>query len=227
MLPTGGGKSICYQLPALSRHWRNGSLTIIVSPLQSLMKDQVDALSELGLRATTINSSLEPDERGDERGVLAGLGDLNGDGQRGKRAERDSGADRDLALLAVQAQRVERQRLAQGFFFNATGASAALKLSHHVRRRQVVVRQCDQAVKPQISHFIDDFCRVTTVVGVFGGHHHFGGFFANLLQKGVWAFVQQARDVALLGVATIGGLAAFNHVGQTLQGIVGTHGVHL
>ena len=44
ILPTGGGKSICYQLPALSRHWRSGSLTIIISPLQSLMKDQVDNL---------------------------------------------------------------------------------------------------------------------------------------------------------------------------------------
>jgi ATP-dependent DNA helicase RecQ len=46
ILATGGGKSLCYQLPALNRFHRNGSLTIIISPLQSLMKDQVDGLLE-------------------------------------------------------------------------------------------------------------------------------------------------------------------------------------
>ena len=44
ILATGGGKSLCYQLPALNRFHRNGSLTVIISPLQSLMKDQVDGL---------------------------------------------------------------------------------------------------------------------------------------------------------------------------------------
>jgi len=44
MLPTGGGKSICFQLPALVRHQRLGLLTVVISPLQSLMKDQVDGL---------------------------------------------------------------------------------------------------------------------------------------------------------------------------------------
>ncbi len=66
ILPTGGGKSICYQLPALSRHWRSGSLTIIVSPLQSLMKDQVDNLVRQGIfSAATLNGMLSLPERRD------------------------------------------------------------------------------------------------------------------------------------------------------------------
>ena len=44
ILPTGGGKSLCYQLPALVRYWRRGTLTVVISPLQALMKDQVDNL---------------------------------------------------------------------------------------------------------------------------------------------------------------------------------------
>ncbi len=46
ILPTGGGKSLCYQLPALVRHARDASLTVIISPLQALMKDQVDNLAQ-------------------------------------------------------------------------------------------------------------------------------------------------------------------------------------
>jgi ATP-dependent DNA helicase RecQ len=66
ILPTGGGKSICYQLPALSRHWRTGSLTVIVSPLQSLMKDQVDNLIKVGIySAATLNGLLTMPERRD------------------------------------------------------------------------------------------------------------------------------------------------------------------
>lgn len=64
ILPTGGGKSLCYQLPALSRYYRNSSLTVIVSPLQSLMKDQVDNLESRGITcAGYLNSLLNPLER--------------------------------------------------------------------------------------------------------------------------------------------------------------------
>ncbi|WP_027159845.1 RecQ family ATP-dependent DNA helicase [Methylobacter luteus] len=64
ILPTGGGKSLCYQLPALARFYRNGSLTVIISPLQSLMKDQVDNLEARGITcAGYLNSLLNPMER--------------------------------------------------------------------------------------------------------------------------------------------------------------------
>lgn len=66
LLPTGGGKSLCYQLPALVRP----GLTVVISPLIALMKDQVDALQAAGVPATFLNSGLAP---GESRPRLRGL----------------------------------------------------------------------------------------------------------------------------------------------------------
>src|SRR6266478_4642043 len=59
VLPTGGGKSLCYQAPAVAR----GGTTVVVSPLISLMKDQVDSLQACGVPAVQIDSSLSPSTR--------------------------------------------------------------------------------------------------------------------------------------------------------------------
>ncbi|HVT18852.1 MAG TPA: RecQ family ATP-dependent DNA helicase [Thermoanaerobaculia bacterium] len=66
ILPTGGGKSLCYQLPALIRHDQRGLLTIVISPLQALMQDQVEQLNHRlrADRAAAVNGLLTPPERG-------------------------------------------------------------------------------------------------------------------------------------------------------------------
>jgi ATP-dependent DNA helicase RecQ len=73
LMPTGGGKSLCYQIPALLRD----GVGVVVSPLIALMQDQVDALRTLGVRAGFVNSSQEPAERRQvEAAFLAGELDL-------------------------------------------------------------------------------------------------------------------------------------------------------
>lgn len=69
LMPTGGGKSLCYQLPAIIQK----NLTVVISPLIALMKDQVDSLQARGINATFLNSTLNrPEEQKRQADILAG-----------------------------------------------------------------------------------------------------------------------------------------------------------
>ncbi len=73
LMPTGGGKSLCYQIPALVR----AGTGVVISPLIALMQDQVDALTALGVRAGFLNSTQDPAQRrATEQALLAGELDL-------------------------------------------------------------------------------------------------------------------------------------------------------
>jgi ATP-dependent DNA helicase RecQ len=85
IMPTGGGKSLCYQIPALLLP----GITLVVSPLISLMKDQIDALESMGIAATFINSSITGSEMG----------------KRLRQAERG-----DFKLIYIAPERLESER---------------------------------------------------------------------------------------------------------------------
>ena len=73
LMPTGGGKSLCYQVPAIVRHRAGQGVSVVVSPLIALMHDQVGALEEAGVHAAFLNSTLDGDEaRQIERELLSG-----------------------------------------------------------------------------------------------------------------------------------------------------------
>jgi ATP-dependent DNA helicase RecQ len=73
LMPTGGGKSLCYQVPAILRHTRGQGVAVVVSPLIALMHDQVGALEEAGVHAAFLNSSLTGEEASRiEREMMSG-----------------------------------------------------------------------------------------------------------------------------------------------------------
>ncbi len=79
ILPTGTGKSLCYQIPAISRHYKTGALTVVISPLVALMADQVTGLERHGIECcVTVNGMLSMPERAEalERVRLGSAGIL-------------------------------------------------------------------------------------------------------------------------------------------------------
>ena len=134
VLPTGGGKSLCFQAPALVRD----GLAVVVSPLISLMKDQVDTLVGNGVPAACYNSSLAPDRKS---AVLAGLrsGTIRLIYVSPERLVGEGGESfRHLALILSRQFRGDRRStLHQPVGTRlSSGVSAARAASHRVPRHQ-------------------------------------------------------------------------------------------
>ena len=121
LMPTGGGKSLCYQIPAIARHRNGQGVAIVVSPLIALMHDQVGALEEAGVHAAFLNSSLT--------------------GEEASRVEREMLSGR-LTLLYAAPERITTPRfMAQLASLHERGLLSLL----HLRRRHQLHRLGDLA----------------------------------------------------------------------------------
>jgi len=127
VMPTGSGKSLCFQLPALARR----SLTLVVSPLIALMRDQVAQLVKLGVSAAALNSASEPSER-----------------QRVANALRD----RSLRLLYVAPERLTREdtlamlKQARVDLFAIDEAHCVSQWGHDFRPEYLRLREAGEAL---------------------------------------------------------------------------------
>ncbi len=101
LMPTGGGKSLCYQVPALAME----GLTIVISPLISLMKDQIDVLRANGVEAEYLNSSLSASELDRVMGRLRGVGELTKKQNNRVTENEVLGGERPLKLLYIAPER--------------------------------------------------------------------------------------------------------------------------
>lgn len=99
LMPTGGGKSLCYQLPAIVTSGKTAGVTIVISPLLSLMEDQVEHLKKLHIQAVLINSESSPEER---RHVMDGL--------------RDSQPEKFIQLLYITPEMISKSQAIVSIF---------------------------------------------------------------------------------------------------------------
>jgi ATP-dependent DNA helicase RecQ len=109
-MPTGGGKSLTYQLPGVARE----GLAIVISPLISLMKDQLDKLRELGIRSELINSTISPEE---QQMILREI--MSGDPTPEMRELWPPGDDTGTSYAPIKFLYIAPERLGSGLFLRA------------------------------------------------------------------------------------------------------------